>query len=202
MKKVRVATWMLGGFVALHLLGLVIAQPVTLLTYRALDHIGLDDELPALAMPISTALFWPFEKPAMKQLFEITIEQSAEANDLCAFAIGSALARRLGPREAEEVFFSAARKLQSGPCEGKFLVASLLPLAARAGLLPKDAVVKTVWDAYNLVGRGRGIDEDRCGIYTKALDASLSGDRPIRFDPPGAGQGRVLDPLPNGGYAK
>jgi hypothetical protein len=135
---------------------------------HAMTLVAFDDEMPALALPIVKILLWPYEKPVQLELWRKAI-QSGRPNDLLIFAQTRYVAEHSLPFEARRLFMEQAGLLRVESCDRKYLVAALLPLAKKAGLVDATTDLGNLWDAYNLVGY-RGVQgQDDCETLSAAL---------------------------------
>jgi hypothetical protein len=171
-----------GILVGIRLLAPFIAAPTSRGVYRLLSRTGLDDELSAASIPISEFLFWPLDRGSVLGILEEIVGEH-QANDLRVFSAARSVARRLTPDDAAAVFLDHARRLQAAPCDRKFIVAPLLPLAERGGLLGEETSSRSIWDAYQRVGyRGQG-DKNPCRLFQNVLNACMASERPIKLPP-------------------
>jgi hypothetical protein len=181
----RLLRWGIPLVVALllgpRLLAPVASPTITCSVYRLLSSVGVDDELPSLAFGVNRLLFWPFEGAAAERLFDLITHEPGTVNDLLVFSAASETSRSLSVERAERLFFETIGPLRAAPCERRYLLAAVLPLAQRGHLLTQGLRLTSVWDAYNLVGyKGNGGATD-CAALTRALELCTSGQIPISF---------------------
>lgn len=135
--------------------------------YRGIEALGIDDELPAAAGPVSLVLFWPWHRDAYWEVWHHALTSEQQPNDLLVYATSRKLAGVVTPTEARALFLNEVGLLRTAGCERKYLVAPLLPLAERAGL---STTTRDVLDAYHVIGRDwHGSAASDCQSYDDAL---------------------------------
>jgi hypothetical protein len=181
-KKVKRALVGLAAFLlAIRLLAFFVARPISLSMYNGLERLALDDELPALAIPLSRVLFWPFDKKASLAVFGKIVQHNRR--DMLVFKASEILANRLNAQEARQELLPDLRQLRVAPCNQKYLVAALLPLAKRAGAIDRSTRIGTILDGYAFVGRPWSLPDlgqtEQCALYQKNIEFLIA-----RLQPP------------------
>jgi len=139
------------------------------LLHTAVEKISFDDEMPALSIPLVAAMTWPADDLPSKAIMQRVLAEEEAPNDLLVFAVASAVAKRISPNDAREVFLGEVEGLVLGGRERWYLAVALLPLGVRGGLC-SEAV-----DSCSLLGAYRAVD-------WPLQSGSQASDKDVAFD--------------------